>query len=450
MYHILKKRGNTWVKPRKYFVTPTGRFRIGLLKDIVVFLSNNYNKDLIHVADDIKKAIRPKVDIKLQTNLLKFEPKYYQCEAINAMFNQGRGVLWMGTGAGKTFSMALALENIHRHKKGNFKCIFVVPDLGLVTQAYNDFKEYGVTFKFSMYSGNDDLDERSNVIIANRQILVMRPEIGAELISKMDMIVVDEVHLVSNKDSAIFEMIDDNKKTNNIFGMTGTIPTDPNKKYSMFGMFGGVIYTKPASELREEGHVADVSCKIINLQYTESPDYVFDEADPAAMYRTELDFLANHKGRNKFIVDLVMKYKKNSLVLVDTIAHGEALLELLKQGNKKVYFINGDTPTDERDRIKSEMEAHDDVVVVAITTIFAQGISINNLHMVLFADICKAAERIIQTVGRTLRKNHNKTMSVIIDLVDSHLKYSGKFIYDRILVYQQEKITFTNSDFIIK
>ena len=72
----------------------------------------------------------------------------------------------LATAGGKTLTMATLVESIYK-KQADLRCLIVVPDLGLVTQTYNDLRDYNVSFTFSRWTGKHKPDMNSNVIIAN-------------------------------------------------------------------------------------------------------------------------------------------------------------------------------------------------------------------------------------------------------------------------------------------
>lgn len=438
----MQKRYNRFAQPRLYFITKTGRLPIGLLKNAVDFLTEKYPKVLIDMEASIRKQMQPKIDILIKQDVLAYTPHDYQYDCVKAFFDNGRGIINMGTGGGKTFSIALAFENIHLHTKGKWKALFLVPDTGLLTQAYKDFTEkHKVTFKVHTYTGKnkEPFDHDANVIIANKQMLTSK-NADVSFIGKMDYIVIDECHELSNKESIIFDVIRDNALTDNILGLTGTLPDDKTRYYALLGLTGDRIYIKSGAELRQEGRIAAVRILSLKLDYKERPHYLFEEGDPASMFRQELSFIANLDKRNELICKYVTNFKKNSLILVDTREHGRILYEKMQDRGKQVFYINGSTEGEDREIAKKIMEEHNDVVIIAMTSIFSKGISINNLHMIIMADLSRSTTTIVQAIGRALRLHEDKDFALFIDLADINLKYSLPFYEKRLKIYQDESI----------
>ena len=148
--------------------------------------------------------------------------------------------------------------------------------------------------------------------------------------------------------------------------------------------------------------------------------------------------------RNKIISKLVNKINKNTIIMVDRIIHGEELLNSLKKIciDSPVYFIQGSTEMDDREKIKKLMEEQNNVIVVAVSKIFSTGINIPNLHSIVFASAGKAKIKIIQSIGRALRLHPTKEKAYIFDIADN--TYYGKIHKDeRKKLYDAEKYPFT-------
>jgi superfamily II DNA or RNA helicase len=159
--------------------------------------------------------------------------------------------------------------------------------------------------------------------------------------------------------------------------------------------------------------------------------------------------LQTHSFRTEIIYKVVNSLDTNTLILVDRIAHGEYLQEQLKlklRGtDKQVYFIQGSLEVEEREKIRQMMEENNNIVCIAISKIFSTGISIKNLHNVIFAAIGKARIKIIQSIGRTLRLHHTKEVATIFDIADTCLTYGFKHYVERKRLYELEKIPITST-----
>ena len=174
-------------------------------------------------------------------------------------------------------------------------------------------------------------------------------------------------------------------------------------------------------------------------------------SEPTAGYEEEITWLHTNEFRNSVIAKLINKIETNTLVLVDRIVHGEYLLEYLKaKTDKQIYFIQGSVEVEEREKMRALMEETSGIVCIAISKIFSTGISIKNLHNIVFAAIGKARIKIIQSIGRSLRLHHTKQMATIFDVADVCLIYGYKHFEERKRLYTTENIPIISSEIVEK
>ena len=429
------RRYNRFAPTRKYVITGTGTCELGIYWEIRKFLIQEQINTDITTTDNLKKALKVGLDVELCDHF-NFKLRDYQEDVVGKALRLGRGTCVLGTGAGKTFITAALIENyfVNAPDKDTFKCLMLVPDLGLVAQTYDEFIDCGSTFKVTKWTGKHKPDLTANVIIANIGIIQSRFE-DNDWLKYIDLLVVDECHKITsgNKISKIVQKI----KTHNKYGFTGTLPENQLDKWSIIGKLGPVVYEKTSYELRLEDHLANVNVKVLELNYTQRINYVTNNR-----YREELDFVYENADRNSFLTKLCSKLPNNILVLVNHIKHGEILQEYLeKVENKQVYFIQGSIAVDERERIKQIMEKHDNVVCIAISAIFSTGINIKNLHNIIFAAGGKSFIRTVQSIGRGLRKHKTKDKLIIMDVCDN-LPYGKRHCEKRKAIYDKEKIMY--------
>jgi superfamily II DNA or RNA helicase len=137
--------------------------------------------------------------------------------------------------------------------------------------------------------------------------------------------------------------------------------------------------------------------------------------------------------------------------MVDRIEHGRLVFNMIKQMmllremERPVYFIQGATEMEDREKIRSLMDERRDVIVVAISKIFSTGINIPNLHNIIFASAGKAKIKIMQSIGRVLRLHHTKSMATVFDIADN-TKYGLKHVEERKKMYKLEKYEYTEKE----
>ena len=187
---------------------------------------------------------------------------------------------------------------------------------------------------------------------------------------------------------------------------------------------------------------------ILTFNYINPPQLSrASSSSPTKAYEEELNFVINSTARNNKIFKICQTTDKNTLIMVERINHGELLYNILKEQckDKQIYFIQGSVDVEVREEIRTLMEQQNNVVCVAISKVFAEGINIKNLHYIVFAASRKAKIKILQSIGRGLRLHPEKKLLVIFDIADN-LKYGNKHLKERIKLYNSEKLNFKITD----
>ena len=191
---------------RKYAITGTGSCEIGLYWEIRQYLINNQIKIDVEITDKLQKVLKVGKDIELFKDFT-LKLREYQEDVIKRALKLGRGTCVLGTGAGKTLTTAALIENYFRNSpdKDTFKCVVLVPDLGLVTQTYDEFISCGTTFKLTKWTGKTKPDLTANVVICNIGIVQSQFE-TSDWLKYIDLLIVDECHKIksSNKIRRLF------------------------------------------------------------------------------------------------------------------------------------------------------------------------------------------------------------------------------------------------------
>lgn len=434
---------------RTYAITPTGRFDPCMYFELKKFLTNNQYTQQIEIDDEFLNEIIPakqrwhnNPNFNFNEYKLDLPLRDYQKEIVDKALKVGRGTIVLATAGGKTLTAASLLSKLFELHSG-MKCLYIVPDLSLVEQTYNDFSSYNVKFCSVKWTGSNPLEDKHNncnVVIANLGILQSK-NTDLSWIEDIDILVVDEVHKLrrGNEINKILKKI----KTPVRFGFTGTMPEDLLDQWNIIGKIGPIIYEKNSYQLRLESFVSHVTAVICELNYNHKPLYPETNYNASDKYRAETDFLIKNKFRNSFIAKVISKINKNALILVDYIEHGLILEETLKSSlaDKKVYFIRGEVEVEEREKIRKLMELSNDIVIVAISKIFSTGINIKNLHYIVFGGGGKAKIKILQSIGRGLRLHKDKDKLIIIDIADN-LLYGEQHFLKRKALYEKENIPF--------
>jgi superfamily II DNA or RNA helicase len=166
-------------------------------------------------------------------------------------------------------------------------------------------------------------------------------------------------------------------------------------------------------------------------------------------YNDEIEFLIAHGSRNRFICNLALSLKGNNLILFTRIVHGKELFKMIqeKAGKRKVFFVAGETATEDREEIRRILETEDDAEIVASYGTFSTGVNIPRLNNLVMASPAKSKIRVLQSIGRSLRLASDKDRAVLYDIADDlrHGPYTNHTLnhYEaRIQLYAQERHPF--------
>lgn len=430
------KKRNPFAATKQYAITPTGQCEIGLYWEIKKWISEKRPDVKIVVVDELKLALIPNKYVKFNEDIkFDFELYDYQQVAVQQAIKLGRGTVKLATGGGKTFITAALIENYYRSldSLSTFRCLVIVPDLGLVEQTYKELNNCGCTFTCSKWTGKIEFDPEANVVICNTGVLTNRFHEN-EWLKHIDLLIVDECHKIKrgNEMTKIISKIFTHRK----YGLTGTLPERLVDVWNIMGKFGPIVYEKPSHELISEGFLTNVHVSVLDIHYTQSPSPI------GSPWHAELDFIAENAFRNK-VISKLCGIDNNILILINNISHGEILFDTLSAlVGKQVFFVQGSMDVDEREYIKSLMERDSNVICIAISAIFSTGINIKNIHTIIFAAGGKSPVRTVQSIGRGLRKHKSKIKLNIIDISD-HLRYGMEHSIKRCEIYDKEHIKYS-------
>ena len=156
-------------------------------------------------------------------------------------------------------------------------------------------------------------------------------------------------------------------------------------------------------------------------------------------------------GRNKFIRNLTLDLSGNTLVLYNYVdKHGKPLFDLIEEKadeDRKVFFVSGGTDTADREAIRGIVEKMQNAIVVASLGTFSTGINIRNLHNVVFASPSKSQIRVLQSIGRGLRKSDDGRQTTLYDISDdiswkSRKNFSLIHSFERLKIYKNENFDY--------
>jgi len=373
-------------------------------------------------------------------------PREYQIESFKQCVKAERSLLLSPTSSGKSL-VIYSLIRWHQNFLAKDKILVLVPTTNLVTQMYNDFKDYSSHDKWDgeeqchmIYSGRDKKTDKQ-IVISTWQSLFRLP---AQYFQQFGMVVGDEAHLcnATSLKGILEKMISCRYR----FGTTGTLAESKTHQLVLEGLFGKVYKAVTSKQLMKDKHISDLKIQCLLMQYSD----VERDSQKKSTYKEEIDFIVSHTKRNNFICNLALDQKGNTLILFNYVEkHGKVLKKIIekKANGRDIFFIAGETDVDERESIRALTEDCKDAVIIASSGVLSTGVNIKNLQSLIFAHPYKARIRNLQSIGRILRLDDKNNQAVLYDIVDDlHWKkrdnYGLKHWRERVKIYADEKFDY--------
>ena len=366
----------------------------------------------------------------------KFERREYQVDAFVYAIRNRRALMLSPTASGKS----LIIYYITRYY--NARTLIIVPTTSLVSQLSSDFADYGFEsdrFIHRIFAGQDKQTDKP-ITISTWQSIYKLPK---EYFKQFDVVIGDEAHLFKAK--SLTSIMSKLCSCIYRFGFTGTLDGTQTYKLVLEGLFGIVRRVTTTSELIEQKHLSNFIVKAIVLKYPDEVKKQIAKLD----YQAELDFLVRNQQRNKFITNLALSLKGNTLILFQFVEkHGDILHAMIKEAtNQPVYYVYGGVDGEEREQIRKIVEEQQNAIIVASSGTFSTGVNIRNLHNIIFSSPSKSKIRNLQSIGRGLRKSDSKDSATLYDIADdltwkSKKNYTIIHFIERMKIYNEEKFEY--------
>jgi superfamily II DNA or RNA helicase len=355
----------------------------------------------------------------------------YQVEVINNFLQNPQSLQEVATGAGKTIITA----TLSKITEDYGRSLVVVPNKSLVTQTEEDYINCGLDV--GVYFGDRKELGKTHTICTwqSLNILDKKHKDGsavlslAEFLDGVSTIIIDEVHQA--KAEVLKNLLTRNLRNAPIrWGLTGTIPKEKFEFESIHASLGPVIGQVSAKELQDKGVLSQ--CHVNVVQLVDLPEF--------RDYQSELKYLVTDKKRIEYIGKLLngVKDSGNTLILVDRISAGELLQELIPGSS----FVKGDVKLKDRKEAYDEINEGTNHVVIATYGVAAVGINIPRIFNLVLIEPGKSFVRVIQSIGRGVRKAKDKDFVQIWDLT-STCKFAKRHLTQRKKFYKEAQYPFT-------
>ena len=356
-----------------------------------------------------------------------------QVEVINKFLENPQCIQEIATGFGKTITTATLAKICEKYGR----TITIVPNKSLVEQTEEDFINCGLdvgvyygdrknldkTHTICTWQSLNILDKGSKEFNGEEQLLRL-----AELLDGVSCVMVDEVHMA--KAEVLKNLLTRNLANAPIrWGLTGTVPKADHEFQALRASLGEVVHRVKAHELQEKGVLSD--CQVTVIQTAEWKEF--------ESYAGELKYLVTDETRMNWISNLINGIAEtgNTLVLVDRIESGQLIINNIPDS----VFVSGSMKTKDRKDEYDEIKTANNKIIVATYGVAAVGINIPRIFNMVLLEPGKSFVRVIQSIGRGIRKADDKDFVQIWDLTAS-TKYAKRHLTERKKFYKEAKYPF--------
>jgi len=363
----------------------------------------------------------------------------YQVDAINKYLENPQALQEIATGAGKTITTATLSHLCEPYGRS----LVIVPNKSLVEQTEEDYINCGLDV--GVYFGDRKQLGKTHTICTWQSLNILDKKFKdgsavlslAEFLEGVSAIIVDEVHQA--KAEVLKNLLTRNLRNAPIrWGLTGTVPKEKFEFEAIHASLGPVIGGITAKELQDKGVLSDCHVNIVQL------------IDPQAFsdYQSELKYLVTNKDRIEYIAKLLNTVRQdgNTLILVDRISAGEALAELIPGAT----FVSGAVKNKDRKETYDTIREGTNEVIIATYGVAAVGLNIPRIFNLVLLEPGKSFVRVIQSIGRGVRKAKDKDFVQIWDITSTckfakrHLAARKKFYKDAQYPFTIEKVDWDN------
>jgi len=355
----------------------------------------------------------------------------YQVTIVNEFLKNPQCIQEVATGAGKTIMTAALSKSVEQYGRS----IVIVPNKSLVVQTEADYINLGLDV--GVYFGDRKEYNKTHTICTWQSLnnLLKNTKAGEaditikEFIEDVVCVMVDEVHMA--KADALKTLLTGVMSHIPIrWGLTGTVPKSVYEQVALLVSLGPVINKLSAAELQDKGVLAQCHVNIVQMK----------DGVEFTNYQSELKHLLEDEKRLNKIAQLIdsIKDSGNTLILVDRVNAGRELQSRLKDS----VFISGETKLTERKEEYDEVKTSANKVIIATYGVAAVGINIPRIFNLVLVEPGKSFVRVIQSIGRGIRKAEDKDHVMIWDIT-SDCRFAKRHLTQRKAYYKEAKYPFT-------
>lgn len=451
-----KVRAKIWdgrIRMLKLTSKTCGELYLGLIKKVINFCKNrNYTyelnsnmKNFLNIDENVLSKYCD--SLQLSSKGTDIEIRDYQFKGFCDIIKYKRQLILSPTSSGKSAIIYTTMR--HLADKG-LSGLIIVPNISLIHQLYNDFDDYSTLIDWDVndhvhkiFSGQDKNSNKKIQLSTWQSLYTIKDKAWFH---KFDFVVIDEAHGV--KATSLTGILENCINAEYRVGLTGTLDNVKCNINTIIGLTGPINKLITTKELIDRKQVSNLRIKCLVLKY----DKEISKIVKKYKYQDEIKFLITNTKRNTFIKNLALSMDKNTIVLFNFVeTHGKVIYEMIKNykhlKERNVYFIHGGVDGEEREKIRQIMETENNAIVVASSGTMSTGVSIKNLHNIIFAISGKSRIKNLQSIGRILRLHETKEVATLYDIVDNlsvgkHQNFTLNHFLERVKTYDSEQFEY--------
>lgn len=241
----------------------------------------------------------------------------------------------------------------------------------------------------------------------------------AQALGHIDVMVVDECHVISHKDAGQYRQLIAELTAINphlrVVGLTAT-PFRLGHGFITEGedaIFSDLLYSVTITELLEKGHLAPLRSKHTATEY----DTTGVRKSGGDFVVSELEKMVDTAEYNHAVVEEMIKRgtsRKSWLIFCVTVAHAQHICDLLNENGINASCVTGETPSAQRQQTIDDFNAGKLQALCGVV-VFTTGFDSPRIDMIVDLAPTESTARYIQKAGRGLRTHTDKQDCLVLD-----------------------------------
>ncbi len=414
-----KYQAGQWDGTQKFFIRPANTFPTGLLPKVINLLKDNFEiiPELIDKRPDVGQYVLEEIPLNYQISSEKIA-RDYQVETVNRLITNKvgtlpftRGIVNIATNGGKTSIAITFIKELYpRLVENNTTFLFVTHSKEIAKQAKKSI-ESDLNIKVGFIGDGKWEVERVTIAIVTTLYRRLKKEEFKELANNTIGFVADEAHHSSS--SSWYDVLSELQNASIRIGLTGTVDkTNLVNEMRLYSCTSGIINKISNDYLIEKGFSAKPICILFTVTTPELENETYSDAYNLGVVESEerLDYITQ-------ICEKETTSNNSVLILVEHIEHGEIIEDELKRLNKRVFFTNGTLTSEKRQELLDNLK-NGKIDILISTAILDEGVDVSNINAIIYARGMKSSRKLLQGIGRGLRKKEDGSKLRFYDFID--------------------------------